>query len=48
LSKFLQTIRTKYQVSTIGQIIDDMEKQGLVYDEESAYIFNEVTKENGI
>lgn len=46
--KYLKSIQTRYQVSTVNQVIKDMEKQGLVHDEESMYIFNEVMRENGI
>lgn len=45
---YLRSIQIRYQVSTINQVVKDMVNRGLVYDEESAYVTNEVMRENGI
>jgi len=45
---YLKTIRTKYQTSTISKVVSDMERKGLIYDVELAYVYNEVMEENGI
>ena len=45
--KYLKTLRKKYVVSTINEVVNNMKDKGLVYDEESAYVQAEVMKENG-